>query len=299
MQLQRRVVALQRLQPGQAVQVARRAHADVQMDGVAHALRQSAPHDGQDGRQPGAAGHAQHRALVLAAQVGGAERAAELHAVAHLQGVGDVAGDAPVRHQADVELEQLVAAEARHGIRPGVLRAELKLHVLAGRELDRLGRPQQQALDVVRQVLDGDHAGLDDAGRVHHDLVGFRDLDGAGLGDVGLAGQHEASVAIQRALLLAATLHHLAVQHTAAAGAAAPGHAGVGHRHLRGLQGLQKVHARFDPDAAVERLNEDFHGGRKKMGGSFPLWPIPKIEWRECDVSPTVMEPAWSCPTLT
>jgi hypothetical protein len=258
---QARMLALQLLQPGAAVDVARRAHADVQVDRVAQTLGDRAAQDGQDRRQTGATGDAQHRPVVSAPQVGRPERAAHLHGVTDPQAIGDVAGDAPVGHAPDMELEHAVAGEAGHRIRSSVLGRELELHVLAGRELDRLGRSQHQPLDVVRQVLDRSDGGLDDARRVHHDLVGLRDLDRARLGEVGLAGEHVAVAAVERPALFSGAFHHLAVDHAAAAGAAAPRHARVRHRHLRGLQRLQQIGARFEPDHAVEWLNEKVHGG--------------------------------------
>ena len=62
--LERRMAALQLGEPLCAVGVARRAHAEVQVQRVAHAGGDRAAHDRQDRRQPGATGHAQHRAVV-------------------------------------------------------------------------------------------------------------------------------------------------------------------------------------------------------------------------------------------
>jgi len=234
---------------------------------------------------------------MLAAQVSRPERPADLHGVADLEVVRDVAGHAPVRHQTNVELEQAVAGQSGHGVRPGMFRCELQLHVLARRKRHRLGRAQHQPLDVVGQVLKGDDRRLDDARRVHHHLVGLRYLDRAGLGEVGLAGQHVALFAGQRPLLFARPFHHLAIEHPATAGAAAPGHARVRHRHLGVLQRLQQVGAGLDPDDTVEGLNEDVHGEFDEVPGSFLVRAIRQIEWLECDVSLAVMERPWSCRT--
>ena len=196
--VQARVLPLQLLEPGHPVDVAWRTHTEVEMNGVLHALRDRAAQDRQDRRQARAAGDTEHRAFVLASQVGRAERPADLNRVAEFELVRDVAGHAPVGNPANVELEQAMSAQPGHRIRPHMLGRELQLHVLAWRELHGFGRAQHQTLDVVGHVFEGDDRRLDDARRVHDDFVGLGDLDRAGPGDVGLAGEHEVLVAVGR-----------------------------------------------------------------------------------------------------
>jgi hypothetical protein len=171
-----------------------------------------------------------------------------------------------------VELERTVARQARHRVRARMVRRELQLHVLPGRELDRLGGLQHEAPDVVRQRLDRAHARLDDARRVHDDLVGLRNLDRARLGHEGLAGEHVLVAPFERTLLRAAGVEHLAFGHPAAAGAAAPGPAAVGHRHLRRAQGLEQVRTRLDLDDPLQRLHPHFHRADGRRDGAISQW---------------------------
>ena len=101
----------------------------------------------------------------------------------------DIAGDATVGHLPDVELEQAVAGQAGHRIGSDMFGRELQRRVLARAEFERLGQLDAHAANVVRRLLDGGDGALDDACRMHHHLVELGQLDGAALGQHGLAGE--------------------------------------------------------------------------------------------------------------
>jgi site-specific recombinase XerD len=163
-----------------------------------------------------------------------------------------------------MELQLGVAAQPGHRIGPRQVGRELQLRVLARGKLQRLVRLQAQAADVVREHVDARDRRLQDARRMHHDLVGLRDLDGAALGQRGLAGQHVAlalAVGAVRADGVLSAVEHLARHHLAAAGAAAPRHAAVGHRHVVLAQHFEQVRAGANLERAGQGVNVQVHRG--------------------------------------
>ncbi|MNS95862.1 hypothetical protein D3C72_1301380 [compost metagenome] len=257
--LQAGMLRLQFAQLRQAVHVGVGTHAEVKVDRLHEPRRDRAAHDRQDGREPRAARRAKHGTAVLGAQVGGAQRAAHAHGVAHAQLFEDVGGDAAARHTAHMEFELRVAAQPGHRVRPCQLGAELQLRVLARRELQRLVGFEAQAADVVREHVDARDRGLEHARRVHHHLVGLGDLDGAAFGQRALAGQHVTLALPVGPDRVLAAVEQLPRHHLAAAGAAAPRHAAVRHRHLVLAQHLEQVRAGADLEGAGKGVNVQVH----------------------------------------
>ena len=177
-----RVFSGQSLQALGVVHVLGTAHAEVQVNRVAHAGRQGAPHDRQHRCQAGAAAHAEHGAAVLLPQVGRAQRAADAQGCAHLQLLENIGGDPAIGHAADLEFPFTIVMQAGHGIGAYVLGRELHGGILAGAEFNRLGQLDADAADVVRGLFDGCDRALHDARGVHHNLVHLGQLDGAVVG---------------------------------------------------------------------------------------------------------------------
>ena len=250
----------QLLQALNVVQVLCAAHAEIQVDGVVHARRERAAHDGEHRRQARAAAHTQHRSGVLAAQVSRAQRAADANRRAHGQLIEHVFGDAATGHLADLELHLGVIGQTGHRVGTDVLGRELQGGVLARRKRQRLGQLDANLADVVRGLFDRHHGALDDACRVHHHLVHLGNLDGAGLAQHRLAGQHIALAIDGRTARFGPAVAHIALDHLAAAGAAAARHAAVGHRHTVGVQNLQQVLTTLEREVEVVRLYDEFHG---------------------------------------
>ncbi len=266
MRVQVRQAFAQGVQPVRSVHIGRRAHAEVDVDRIGHAGLGHAPQDGEDGRKPRAAGHADDRVGVFTAQVGRAQRAADAHVVPDLEFGRHVGGHASARHQPHMELQRLSRIGDRHGVGPHMPRRELQGRVLARRERERLGQLQADPLDVVRHVLDRDDLRFDDPGRVHDDLVHLRQFDRAVFDQRRLAGQHGLARRGGRVDLGAAGGDDVAREHAAAARSAASRHAAVRDGNLMRAQHFEQVIAGARADDALQRGEGDVHGQCLRAG---------------------------------
>ena len=254
-----RVFSGQGLQTLGVVHILGTAHAKVQMNGVVHAGGQGATHDGQHGRQAGATAHAEHGAGVLLPQVGRAQRAANAQGRADFQLIKDKGSDAAIGHAADLKFPFTVIVQTGHGIGADVFGRELHGGILAGAEFDRLGQLDADAADVMGGLFDGSDRSLDDARGVHNHLVHLGQLDGAVVGQHGLAGQHIVILVSLGAASLGATIAHLAGHHAATASAAAARHATVGDGQLVGPKHVQQIASAVYVQTHIERFDDEFH----------------------------------------
>jgi hypothetical protein len=140
-----------------------------------------------------------------------------------------------------------------------MLRRELQLDILTWREVQRLGRAQAQALDVVRQVFNRGDRRFHDSRRMHDHFVRLRDLDGAGLDQHALAGQHMAIAVQVRHLVFLSQFHHLARHDFATAGSTTARDTAVRNRDRVLPEHLKQVGTWVHVDQAVLRLYEQVH----------------------------------------
>ncbi len=126
---------------------------------------------------------------MLAPEIGAAKRAAGADRGTDCQLIEYILGHAATGNESDLELHFRVPRQAGHRIGSDMFGRELQRRVLARAEFERLGQLDAHAANVVRRLLDGGDGALDDACRMHDHLVELGQLDGAALGQHGLAGE--------------------------------------------------------------------------------------------------------------
>ena len=155
------------------IEVALGADAEIEIDVLRQRFGERPLDDRLDRRHARAAGDGDDRPAMALAQIGGAERAFDPHAVADLELLGDIGAGRAARGAADMELEHRVAGHVGHRI--VARRAALEGHrgELAGREVERPARHdgEPHALDVVRGVVEADHPAGQDAARMDDQVV--------------------------------------------------------------------------------------------------------------------------------
>src|SRR5690348_18503666 len=107
------------------------------------------------------------------AQVGGAERPLDAHAVADLQRLGDIGADRAADRTADMELQYGIAGHVGHRVVARRAAGEGYRGELAGREMERSARfdGKPHAIDVERRVLAVDQLAREDAARMVDQVV--------------------------------------------------------------------------------------------------------------------------------
>ncbi|MPM78579.1 hypothetical protein SDC9_125590 [bioreactor metagenome] len=100
---------------------------------------------------------------------------------------------------------------------------------------------------------------LDDARRVNHDLVRFRNLDRAVFGQNRLTGQNVGSLSCLRAPCLGAVIAKMAGNHTATASAAAARHAAIRNGDLVGPEHVKQGAAGLRVQMQIEGFYYQFH----------------------------------------
>src|SRR6185437_9241648 len=124
---------------------------------------------------------------------------------------------------------------------------------------ERLGQLQAQALDVVREVLDGENSRLEYLRGMNDDLVHLGYLDCAILDERRLAGEHRFAHVDWRIRFTAASREYTTRSDAATARSATARHATVRNGNLIGTQDVEQVVSRTHVERALQRQNGYLH----------------------------------------
>src|SRR5260221_14091400 len=178
--------------------------------------------------------------------------------------------------------------------RPG---RERELGILPRRKVERpagLDR-EPQALDVVGQVVEGEHTAAHDPRRVHHQILGVDAPYHRIFPDLGAAREDDALGALLRRkrMLRMLELVHVAGTELALAGAAVACLAGKGECHPRPQQRLEDGVARLDGNRPVAAFESDLHApsGRARMLA--PRLLQSQIVWNPNKIGASSMAGCW------